>query len=460
MSDHLFGTDGVRGIPGRPPLTPDMVAAIAYHGARELMRLSGTAANGRRPRLALGRDTRGSGPALVRQLSRGFAAAGAETLDLGVIPTPGVSYLTPRTGCFAGVVVSASHNPAEYNGIKFFDALGFKMAPALERRIEAAVAAGRRLPAARGSAKPVDGRAAAAMYADFLRSAFPATLDLDGVRLVVDCANGAAAAFAPKLFEAFGAEVIAIGVKPDGRNINKGCGALAADVMGREVRRRRAHAGVAFDGDADRALVCDERGALLDGDAVIGAAASRLLSRGSLRGGKVALTVMSNYGLIRYLNGKGVDVVTTPVGDRHVTEAIEREGLSLGGENSGHVVFRDFAPTGDGMLTALQTLAAWRESGRPMSALRRLYAPTPQTLVALRVQRKPALEGLRKTQAEIARASAALAGRGRVLVRYSGTEPALRVLVEGPSRTENAKLAAAIAKTYFSETGQCEEAHP
>jgi phosphoglucosamine mutase len=230
--------------------------------------------------------------------------------------------------------------------------------------------------------------------------------------------------------------------------------------MSREVRRRRAHAGVAFDGDADRALVCDERGALLDGDAVIGAAATRLLARGSLRGGKVALTVMSNYGLIRYLNSKGVAVVTTPVGDRHVTEAIEREGLSLGGENSGHVVFRDFAPTGDGILTALQTLAAWRESGKPMSVLRRLYSPTPQTLLALRVRHKPALDGLRKTRAAIAHAGKALTGRGRVFVRYSGTEPALRVLVEGPSRTENVKIAGTIGKIYFAETGQTEEAHP
>ncbi|MDE2511064.1 MAG: phosphoglucosamine mutase [Elusimicrobia bacterium] len=460
MSEKLFGTDGVRGIPGRAPLTPPMVEAIAYHGARELMRLAGTTPNGTRPRIALGRDTRGSGPALLRRLARGFAAAGVETLDLGVIPTPGVSYLAPRLGCFGGVVVSASHNPAEYNGIKFFDALGFKMAPPLERRIEAAVAAGKPLPAAQGSVVPADGRESSALYVDFLRSAFPATLDLSGARLVVDCANGAAAAFAPALLRSFGAEVFAVGVKPDGRNINLGCGATATESMSREVRRRRAHAGVAFDGDADRALVCDERGALLDGDAVIGAAAARLLGRGGLRGGKVVLTVMSNYGLIRYLNSKGVAVVTTPVGDRHVTEAIEREGLSLGGENSGHVVFRDFAPTGDGILTALQTLAAWRESGKPMSALRRLYSPTPQTLVALRVRVKPALEGLKKTQAAIARAGKSLAGRGRVLVRYSGTEPALRVLVEGPSRAENARIAGAIGKIYFAETGQTEEAHP
>ena len=459
MSDKLFGTDGVRGIPGVEPLTPETVAAIGFYGARALMRRQGVKSNGTRPRILLGRDTRGSGPALARALARGFHAAGADTMDLGVIPTPGVSYLAPRLGAFAGVVVSASHNPAKYNGIKFFDGLGFKMPAALEDEVERGVRAGRPLPAARGAAALLDGRAHAALYADFLRSAFPATRDLSGVRLVVDCANGAAAAFAPKLFRSFGAEVFAVGVGPNGRNINDGCGALAADNMGREVRRHKADAGVAFDGDADRALVCDERGVLLDGDAVIGAAAARLLSRGGLRGDKVALTIMSNYGLIQYLKARGVDVVTTPVGDRHVTAAIEREGLSLGGENSGHVVFRDFAPTGDGMLTALQTLAAWRESGRPMSALRRLYRPTPQTLIGLHVRHKPALDALKKTQAAIAQAERTLAGRGRVFVRYSGTEPMLRVLVEGPSKAENAKIAQAIGKIYFTETGQTGEAH-
>ncbi len=458
MSEKLFGTDGVRGIPGREPLTPLTIEKIAFHAARALLR--GRKARTAGARIALGRDTRGSGPALARSLARGFAAAGVETLDLGVIPTPGVSYLVPRVGAFAGVVVSASHNPAEYNGIKFFDALGFKMGPGLEAESERALRSDRFPPQPRGSAAPTDGSAHRALYVDFLRSAFPATLDLTGVRLVVDCANGAAADIAPALLAGFGADVIAVGVKPNGRNINKGCGALAADNMGREVRRRRADAGVAFDGDADRALVCDERGGLLDGDMVIGTAAARLLARGGLHGGKVALTVMSNFGLIKFLDSKGIGVVTTPVGDRHVTEAIEREGLSLGGENSGHVVFRDFAPTGDGVLTALQTLAAWRESGKPMSALRRLYAPTPQTLLALRVSAKPALERLKKTRREIAGVAKALSGRGRIYVRYSGTEPALRVLVEGPSRPENARFAAAVGRAYFAETGQTLEDQP
>ena len=456
--ERLFGTDGVRGIPGKHPLTPELVRLIGYHAARVLMKKSGVRANGHLPAMVMGRDTRGSGPALGKSLVSGFARAGARVIDLGVIPTPGVSYLTPRLGGFGGVVISASHNPAEYNGIKFFDGLGFKMAEELEAEVERAIAASGDLGPVKAQA-PEKGEKHAALYRDFLRSAFPAMLDLDGVKLVVDCAHGASAAFAPKLFESLGATVIALGVKPDGSNINAGCGALAPEAMGAEVRRRGAHAGVAFDGDADRALVCDETGALLDGDAVIGAAAARLLKQGALKGGKVALTVMSNFGLIKFLEERGVDVVSVPVGDRNVTAAIEKEGLSLGGENSGHVVFRDFAPTGDGMLTALQTLAAWRESGKPMSALRRLYEPTPQCLKAFKVQSKPKLDGLKATSAKIDEACAALTGRGRVFVRYSGTEPKLRVLVEGPDTAENERLCADIAKTYFAETGQKEEAH-
>lgn len=446
----FFGTDGVRGMPGREPLTPETVRALGYHAARVLLARRGPADAAR---IALGRDTRGSGPELTRWLVAGFSTAGVETVDLGVIPTPGVAYLAPRLGAFAGAVVSASHNPAEFNGVKFFDSAGFKMAPALESEVERRLREGRAVPRV-ASRVPRPAAEAAQGYLDFLRSTFPATLDLSGLRLVVDCAHGAAAALAPRLFAGLGAEVFAIGAAPDGRNINAGCGALETAALAREVRRRRAQAGVALDGDADRAVLCDEEGEILDGDAVIGAAAERLSRQGALKGGKVALTVMSNYGLVRFLEGRGIGVVTVPVGDRYVTEAIEREGLSLGGENSGHVVFRDFAPTGDGMLTALQTLAAWRESSRPLSALRRLYAPTPQTLRNLRVPAKPPLEALPRTSAAVAAVQRALAGRGRVFVRYSGTEPALRVLVEGPDEAENARLADEVARAYRAETGQ------
>ncbi|MEQ1918609.1 MAG: phosphoglucosamine mutase, partial [Elusimicrobiota bacterium] len=261
------------------------------------------------------------------------------------------------------------------------------------------------------------------------------------------------------LLSDLGAEVFAIGVKPNGQNINAGCGATATEAMRLEVKRRRAHAGLALDGDADRALICDEHGKLLDGDALIAAAAVRLLRRGGLKGGKVAVTVMSNYGLLSYLRDLGIEAITTPVGDRFVTEAIEKEGLSLGGENSGHVVFRDFAPTGDGMLTGLQTLAAWRESGKPMSALGRLYKSTPQTLKALHVKGKPPIAMMERTSAAIAAASKRLTGRGRVFVRYSGTEPVLRILVEGPSVPENRTLADSISKIYQTETGAGEEKH-
>ncbi len=454
MSEKLFGTDGVRGIPGQGPLKPEAVRALAYHAAKVLLERQGVKINGVAPLVAVGRDTRGSGPALLRALLSGFSAAGVRVLDLGVIPTPAVSYLAPRLGCFAGAVISASHNPAEYNGIKFFDAAGFKMAPDLENEVEKRVSR----PAPPAISRPAFAAAdRGAIYMDFLKSAFPATLDLTGARIVVDCANGAASAFAPKLLSSLGAEVFTIGVKPNGRNINADCGATHTEALSREVIRRRAHAGVALDGDADRALICDEKGRLLDGDALIGAAAVRLLARGSLKGGKVAVTVMSNFGLITFLESRGVSVVTTPVGDRWVTEAIEKENLSLGGENSGHVIFRDYAPTGDGMLTALQTLAAWRESGKPMSALGRLYAPTPQTLKAVRVKGKPPISMLKATTAAIAAAGKTLDGRGRVFVRYSGTEPVLRVLVEGPRAAENKKIAESIANIYLSETGAGEE---
>ncbi|MBI4060097.1 MAG: phosphoglucosamine mutase [Elusimicrobia bacterium] len=453
----LFGTDGVRGIPGRGALMPEAVRALAYHAARALLERQGVRINGRAPLVAVGRDTRSSGPSLLRSMVSGFSAAGVRVVDLGVIPTPAVSYLVPRLGGFAGAVISASHNPAEYNGIKFFDGSGFKMDLSLELEVERRLSAGGGFAPRRAGAPPERRRDAAALYVDFLRSAFPAALDLDGTRIVVDCANGAAAAFAPRLLAGLGAEVVAIGVKPNGRNINEGCGATSPDALRREVRRRRAHAGLALDGDADRALICDERGKLLDGDALIAAAATRLLRRGALRGGKVAVTVMSNYGLLTYLRELGVDAVTTPVGDRCVTEAIERGGLSLGGESSGHIVFRDFAPTGDGMLTGLQTFAAWRESGGPMSALGRLYKSTPQTLKSVRVRVKPPLEGLDRTAAAIAAASKTLAGRGRVFVRYSGTEPLLRVLVEGPGAAANRRIAESIVKIYLTESGAGEE---
>lgn len=450
---NLFGTDGVRGIPGQPPLTADTVRSIAFLAARELLKQRSLSFNGRGPFVLMGRDTRASGPSLARALSAGFSDAGCRTVDIGVIPTPGVSVLVPRLRAAGGVVISASHNPAEFNGIKFFDARGRKLDPRCEARIENGLL--RRQARRSKTALRVE-RADhhAELYRDFLRSSFPATLDLSGARLVVDCANGAACKLAPELFRMLGADVVEFACRPDGHNINKGCGAVHPDALCREVRRRRAHAGVCFDGDADRALLCDEKGAILDGDAIVAVAAERLARQGRLKAGKVVLTVMSNFGLVAALKAKGLEVVSVPVGDKFVTEAMDREGLSLGGESSGHVVFSEYEPTGDGILTALQILAAWRESGKPLSAVRRTFTPVPQFLRNLRVQRRAPLEKLPRFRAAAAACQRRFKGRGRVFVRYSGTEPLLRILVEGPGPVKG--MAEELAQVYLSETRQKE----
>jgi phosphoglucosamine mutase len=460
--ERLFGTDGVRGIPGKAPLLPDTIRDIAELAARLMLERGISMGNGRGPFIAMGRDTRGSGPAIAKSLVEGFAAAGVRTIDLGVIPTPGVSYLTPRLGALCGVVISASHNPAEFNGIKFFDAAGFKMDPASEDHIERRLTTGwlkkAPKPARPAPAKPVeDGSQYAQRYVDFLRSTFPATLDLSGMRVVVDSANGAASAFAGKLIESLGAEVICLSCDPDGKNINADCGALYPQAMQKMVVKKKADCGVCFDGDADRAIFADEKGGLMDGDAIICLSALRLRKLSLLRSDKVVLTVMSNFGFLRFLAEQGIGVVTVPVGDRNVTEAIEKDGLSLGGESSGHIIFRQFAATGDGMLTALQSLAALRESGKPLSTHRKSFHPYPQVLQNLETAAKPPLESLPGLKGLIASFEKELAGDGRVLVRYSGTEPVLRIMLEGPSQARIKEMARGIADKFLEETGQ--EAH-
>ena len=448
----LFGTDGVRGIPGRYPLDEGTVAEIGEAAARLL--LGRAARNGSRPFILMARDTRGSGPALSRWLTEGFAAAGVRTVDLGVAPTPAVAYLAPASGALFGAVVSASHNPAKFNGIKFFTGDGTKMTPELEEEVEGRLSPeGRSRPRRRG-ARAEDGRALLRRYEDYLRSTFPPTMDLSGLRLVLDCGNGAAARIAPPLFAGLGAKVLTIGCSPNGRNINLGCGALETRRMRDAVRRWRADAGICFDGDADRAIFADERGHLLDGDQIICLNALRLQRLGLLRGAKVVLTVMSNFGLVRFLERRGIAAASVPVGDRNVTEALLAEGLSLGGEASGHIIFRSFASTGDGVLTALQTLTAWRESGGRLSACRRAYRPLPQLIKNVHVERRIPLERLPRFQALARRCEQALKGEGRVLLRYSGTEPLLRIMIEGPSRRRIETMARQLAAEYFREAGR------
>ncbi|MBI4424122.1 MAG: phosphoglucosamine mutase [Elusimicrobia bacterium] len=463
---QLFGTDGVRGIPGQYPLVPDFVRRLAFVSSTLLReRLHARGLNGKPPVILLGRDSRASGVALGRSLVHGFTKAGCVTVDLGVLPTPALSYLTPRRGAMCGVMISASHNPAEFNGIKFFTSDGFKMPIDVEDEIE------RRLPMTAdpgASASTAAGRLpddeAVLRYLSFLRSTFPPDRDLAGMRLVVDCANGAAARLAPRLFAGLGAEVFPLGCKPDGSNINRGCGALATEPMRREVVRRRAFCGLSLDGDADRAIFADETGAACDGDVLIGMAAVDLQERGLLKGRAVVLTVMSNFGLIEFLRERGIESVCVPVGDRNVTDTIEKDGLSLGGENSGHIVFRRYSPTGDGLLTALQVLSILARSGRSLSSFRKRYRSYPQLLSNLRVERRVPLERLPRTRAAIRLAQERLKGRGRVLVRYSGTEPLVRILVEGPDRGICKRLSASIADVFQSEVRSTgpepdEEAH-
>lgn len=462
----LFGTDGVRGIPGSFPLVPDLVRKLGFVSAsllREQLlkappagswasRARKPCANGHAPIVLMGRDSRASGVALGKSLVHGFAKAGCVSIELGVVPTPALSYLTPRRQALCGVMISASHNPAEFNGIKFFTADGFKMAPELEDEIERRLAG---VPDPGASLSTAVGRRSepeeTERYLAFLRSTFPSDRDLTGLRIVVDCANGAASSFAPRLLRTLGAEVFAIGCSPNGSNINKGYGALETQAMQREVVRRKAHCGVSLDGDADRAIFADERGRLCDGDVIIGMSAVDLHEQGLLLGNKVVLTVMSNCGLIDFLRHRGIASVCVPVGDRNVTETIESEGLSLGGENSGHIIFRRFSPTGDGMLTALRVLSILLRSGKPLSAFRTMYRSYPQLLTNVRIARRIPLEQLPKTRAAIRSAELRLHGRGRVLVRYSGTEPLVRVMVEGPDAALCQSLSKQLIETFQKE---------
>lgn len=447
----LFGTDGVRGIPGQYPLTPRAVESLAAAAAEVVSRQYSSRVNGAPPLVIMGRDTRASGPGLCGALVRGFQSRGWRIGDLGVAPTPAVSHLAPRLGALCGVVVSASHNPAEFNGVKFFTHEGFKMAPSLEDEIE------RRMikiaghgSAKRGRAEDFSGHLG--RYVDFLRASFPPTLDLSGWKIVVDCAHGAASAIAKPLLESLGARVVSLGASPDGANINAGCGALYPELMRKAVLRSGADCGVCFDGDADRAIMADEKGRLLDGDALLVLAALNLKSQGLLRRDKVVVTVMANGALLKFFDQAGFSSVSVPVGDRSVSEAIEKEGLSLGGETSGHLIFRDLAVTGDGMLTALQTLAAARELRRPLSAVGSLYRPFPQIIENLKVSRKEPLEKMPVLRRALKSGRAALGEFGRVVVRYSGTEPLLRIMAEGPDAALVRRIVKDLAKAYREET--------
>ena len=430
---QLFGTDGVRGKAGDPPLDVPTIRRLGAALVRVLHHDDGAS----QPviRFLAGRDTRESGGWIERELGFGIRSQGGTLTSAGIIPTPAVAYLTPRMGYTAGVVISASHNPFEDNGIKVFSGAGEKFTEALERRVEAVVADSS-WTVNEGDAAAVEQLDLRSEYMAHLRDILPPDTRTAGMRLAVDCANGATTTVAPRLFEELGFDVRHIGSQPDGKNINRGCGSTAPEPLAKLVVDGRYPLGVAFDGDGDRAIFVDASGKVVDGDAVMLMCAKRLKAEGRLKGNAIVATVMSNIGLEIALKSAGIDMVRCPVGDKYVMEEMLRRDLSLGGEQSGHIIFSDYLFTGDGLATSLNVLRTMAATGRELADLASDLTTYPQVLMNLRVRQKVDLRTLPSVAAVMSNVESRLAGNGRLLVRYSGTEPLLRVMLEGQDEAE------------------------
>lgn len=448
MTQRIFGTDGIRGRAGEGWLEPAACAQVALAVARVVLERRGTRAQA--PRAILGHDGRASGPGLLTAFARGLGSAGFELADAGLIPTPGLAWLARERDFDLGVMVSASHNPADDNGIKLFGRGGGKFDDEDERAVERGLHGGR-LVVPQAPPTVVD----PSLVEGYRRALIDrAGVDLTGLSVVVDCANGAASAVAPAVLDALGGRTHVLHAVPDGRNINLDCGSTHPESLRSEVLRRGAHLGFALDGDGDRCLLVDERGELVDGDAMLTLFARHAVARGEWTDRRVVATVMSNKGLERALREVGVGLLAVPVGDRHVVEALRRERLPLGGEQSGHVVFgADHHYIGDGTYTALRALRALRESGRTLSELAAAFRAFPQVLVNVRVARKPDLAGLPRVAEVLARIERELGAEGRVLLRYSGTEPLARVMIEGPDAEGIARSARELAGCIAAEIG-------
>ncbi len=445
MSRKLFGTDGIRGVANTYPMTAEVAVklgqAIAHHFRHKPLRRS--QAPGQRARILIGKDTRLSGYMFEASLVAGITSMGVDVQLVGPLPTPGISFLTAGMRADGGIVISASHNAFMDNGIKIFGPDGYKLPDEEELEIEALVfrddlpaAAGRQLGRTR-RIDDADGR-----YIVFVKNTFPRDLTLDGLRVVVDCAHGAAYKVAPAVLRELGAEVFAIGVEPSGLNINEDCGSLYPQAAIKRLHETRADVGITLDGDADRVILIDEAGEVVDGDTLMALAALHLKETGQLRHDTMVATVMSNIGMEVALRERGIRMVRSAVGDRYVVEAMRQHDLNFGGEQSGHMIFLDHSPTGDGLIAALQVLAIMRRTGKPLSELRQILRLYPQVLINLKVKEKPPLETLPEFQALCAEVEEQLGDSGRVLVRYSGTEPKARVMVEGPDE----ELVNALAK--------------
>jgi phosphoglucosamine mutase len=425
MTRNLFGTDGIRGRANEHPMTADLALRLGAAAGRYFRR-DGSAAH----RVVIGKDTRLSGYMFENALTAGFTSTGMNVLLLGPVPTPAVGLLTKSMRADVGVMISASHNQHEDNGIKFFGPDGFKLSDEAEAAIEALIEEGVAPAQAAniGRAKRIDdGRF---RYAERAKATFPSDRTLEGLKVVVDCANGAAYRAAPEVLWELGADVVAVGVSPNGRNINEGCGSTAPELAARTVLETGADLGICLDGDADRVILIDETGAVADGDQIMALFAARWAEEGRLKDGTLVATVMSNLGLERFLGGKGLRLERTPVGDRYVVEAMRRGGWNLGGEQSGHIVMTDYATTGDGLVAALQFLGEMVVSGKRASDLARQFDRVPQLLRNVRYGAGTNPLDTAAVKSAIAAAEAKLTGTGRLLIRKSGTEPLIRVMAE------------------------------
>jgi phosphoglucosamine mutase len=446
----LFGTDGVRGIANVEPMTGEMAMKLGRAAAHIFKNKAG------RHRIVIGKDTRLSGYMLESALTSGICSMGVDVLLVGPLPTPAVAFLARSLRVDAGVMISASHNSYEDNGIKFFSKEGLKLPDEMEHQIESLIFSGE-IDAIRPTAGEIgkafrigDGEG---RYIEFVKNSLPKGLDFQGIKIVVDCAQGAAYKVTPMVLKELGAEVIVLSDTPNGTNINHNCGALYPEALRKKVMEHQADIGIAHDGDADRAVFVDEKGNVVDGDALLVAFALALHQEKSLKGKTLVTTLMSNMGVEIALRSEGIQVVRTPVGDRYVLERMIKEGYNLGGEQSGHVIFLDYNTTGDGLITALQLLSLMKRTGKTVSKLAACMTALPQVLTNVKVQKKQALSEIPEVQKAMSDCEEKLKNRGRLLIRYSGTESLLRIMIEGEDQEAISKMAEELAGIVQSKIG-------
>ncbi len=453
----IFGTDGVRGTANIEPVTAETALKLGRAAGHVFKNLEAQSRTRGRHRIVLGKDTRLSGYMLENAISSGILSMGVDVLFIGPLPTPGVAYATRSLRADAGIVITASHNPYDDNGIKFFRADGYKLDDKIEYDIESLVFSGEIeniRPTAEAIGKAVRIDDALGRYIEHAKAAFPRGMTLEGMRVVVDCAHGAAYKSSPCVLRELGADVIVYGNQPDGKNINKDCGSMHPSLMCQKVWEHRADAGIAHDGDADRVLLCDESGNLLEGDDIMAIAALDMLAQGTLARKTLVATVMSNAGLDAAINAAGGEVVRTPVGDRHVIDAMLQQGFNFGGEQSGHMIFREHSTTGDGLVAALEILRIMKTRKEPLSRLAKCWTRFPQRVTNVVVREKRPFQDLADVPGLLAEAEAELKPQGgRVLLRYSGTEPKARLLLEGRDPTVLDRWSARISKAIEKQLG-------